>query len=45
MYELLGLSSGEHTLFVRAIDLTGNVDPTPAGPYTWITTGEPDTRS
>ena len=38
-----GLSQGEHTLAVRAIDGEGNVDPTPAT-YTWtIDTAAPDT--
>jgi parallel beta-helix repeat protein len=43
---LEGLASGPHTLWVRAIDIAGNVDPTPApglAPFTWMTTGEPDT--
>ncbi len=45
---LEGLDSGPHWLWVRAIDAAEppNVDPTPAPgdqPFTWITTGEPDT--
>ncbi|HEX7255365.1 MAG TPA: right-handed parallel beta-helix repeat-containing protein [Gaiellaceae bacterium] len=43
---LEGLDSGQHWLWVRAIDAAGNVDPTPApgeAPFTWITTGQPDT--
>ncbi len=43
---LEGLGSGQHWLWVRAIDLAGNVDPTPAPgtePFVWITTGEPST--
>ena len=30
VHELTGLASGAHTLAVRAVDLVGNVDPTPA---------------
>ena len=38
-----GLSQGQHTLEVRAIDAEGNVDPTPAS-HTWfIDTGAPST--
>jgi hypothetical protein len=44
VHELLGLTQGEHTLRVRAIDLAEppNVDATPAS-YTWTTLGEPNT--
>jgi parallel beta-helix repeat protein len=41
--ELIGLSVGEHTLSVRAIDAAGNVDPTPAT-YTWTVVAEPTTE-
>ncbi|WP_439883361.1 Ig-like domain-containing protein [Pontibacter sp. MBLB2868] len=34
-YTISGLSEGNHTLQVRAIDKAGNVDPTPAA-YTWL---------
>jgi parallel beta-helix repeat protein len=48
VWQLIGLDSGPHWLWVRAIDAAEppNVDPTPAPgeqPFTWITTGEPDT--
>ncbi|MCL4858862.1 MAG: right-handed parallel beta-helix repeat-containing protein, partial [Caldilineaceae bacterium] len=35
-----GLSEGEHTFEVRAIDLQGNIDPTPAT-FTWLYTALP----
>jgi hypothetical protein len=38
-----GLTDGEHTFRVRAVDAAGNMDPTP-GSYTWtISTAAPDT--
>ena len=40
--ELTGLTPGQHTLEVRAIDIVENVDPTPAS-YTWTVVGEPET--
>ena len=42
--ELQGLTPGDHTLRVRAIDMavTPNVDPTPAS-FTWSVVGEPET--
>ena len=40
--ELEGLEPGQHTLQVRAMDIVGRVDPTPAS-YTWTSVGEPET--
>ena len=37
--EFTGLALGAHTLLVQAIDLAGNVDPTPAS-YTWTIVDE-----
>ena len=34
-YSLAGMTDGSHTFEVRAIDLAGNADPTPAA-YTWL---------
>jgi CSLREA domain-containing protein len=39
-HELTGLSLGEHTLLVRAIDLADNLDSTPAE-YTWTIVAPP----
>jgi hypothetical protein len=42
-YTAIGLSDGEHTFAVRAIDAAGNIDDTPAT-YTWlIDTAAPQT--
>ncbi len=41
--ELEGLLSGQHTVQVRAMDLVGHVDPTPAS-HTWLVQGEPETE-
>ncbi|MDQ4052551.1 MAG: DNRLRE domain-containing protein [Actinomycetota bacterium] len=52
--ELTGLPAGQHWLWVRSIDLVGNVDATPAGkdlgfgpndsePFVWTVNAEPDT--
>ena len=42
-FTTLPLTDGEHTLEVRAINIVGTVDPTPAS-HTWTTdTGAPDT--
>ncbi len=40
--ELVGLVSGPHSIEVRALDLLGNVDPTPAS-FSWEVVGEPET--
>ena len=42
MLELTALTAGVHTLEVRAYDIIGHVDPTPAS-YTWTVVGAPET--
>jgi hypothetical protein len=37
-----GLAGGPHTFAVRAVDLAGNIDPTPAS-YAWTVDGPPET--
>lgn len=39
---LEGLSGGDHTMQIRAVDDLDNIDPSPAT-YTWTTEGEPQT--
>jgi hypothetical protein len=39
-HEITGLAIANHTLAVRAIDFSGNVDPTPAS-YAWTVDGPP----
>jgi hypothetical protein len=43
-HQVTGLAAGQHTFRVRAVDLDGNVDPTPAA-YTWtVDLTPPDTN-
>jgi hypothetical protein len=42
-HQVTGLTPGQHTFAVQAVDIDGNVDPTPAT-YTWtVDTAAPDT--